>query len=66
VTANEGRSFHYRCRVNDLDISRRPCRAGWIEGAVTLSWELLILRFPQFLIHRRSPAGPTASSRSSV
>ncbi|MBK8158486.1 MAG: hypothetical protein IPK59_06855 [Rhodospirillaceae bacterium] len=54
-----GLECHYRIHVNDLHVIRLGTKyqRGWIEDSVTLPWELLILRHPQFLQRRESVAG---------
>lgn len=55
-----GLRYCYKALVTNLD--RQIYAPGWIEDEMVLSWETLILRYPQFLRHRKQIAA--ASDRS--
>ena len=50
-----GLTVNYRLFVTDLVVAGgSPYKSGWIEGAFTLPWALLVLRFPApFLLKHR-------------
>lgn len=50
---SSGLKLTYRALVNDFIVSATPYQPGWIDGSVTLSWPVLILRFPQFARYRK-------------
>ena len=49
-----GLKLTYRVLVKDFIVSATPYQPGWIDGSVTLSWPVLILRFPQFVRYRKA------------
>jgi hypothetical protein len=49
-----GLQFSYRLYVTDLDVSQKEYKAGWLEDGITIPWEVVILRFPEMLWHRKA------------
>jgi hypothetical protein len=53
-----GWRFAYRLFVLGLNVGRDSKAAdGWLEGEFLIPWEILILRFPDFLLRRRELLG---------
>ncbi len=54
----DGWRFAYRLFVLGLNIGRTSeTEDGWLEGEFLIPWEVLILRFPDFLLRRRQLLG---------
>jgi hypothetical protein len=49
-----GLDFSYQLYVTDLDVSGPEYKPGWLEDVLFIPWELLLLRFPEFLRNRKA------------